>query len=142
MKPVVKNLLPDALVSLLLINNSKIENSHRIALLTSVAPENDDLNGEALLTSIEYEKVSSIIRSSDEQNKSDYQKTIAPATLNGYSSTLTKEEIAEKKKDTRCGACKQFGHWWKDDECPMNKNKNKQHKEEARKTSGNVMNIG
>ena len=55
---------------------------------------------------------------------------------------FAQKSIEELKKNTVCGRCKQYGHWWKDPECPMNKNKkhessNAQAEEKPRKNAFN-----
>lgn len=125
-----KDVLPDSLVSLMMINNAGIDSSQRIALLTSIAPDDDDLDGEALLKSIDYSKVSSIIRSSDNvtSNSSHFDR-IQSFTVQTQKPRLSRQEIHELKKSTRCAACGQVGQWQKDPECPKNKEKSENRNE-------------
>lgn len=114
-----QDVLPEALIALLLMNNAKIENAQRVALLASVAPHSEEsLKGQELLDSILYEKVASIIRSSD------IPESMKTRTVYASSSSVKQVDIEERKKKTKCGACGQVGHWWKDDICPKKRKDN------------------
>lgn len=116
--------MPDALLSRLLIKNSTVEDAQRIALLISVSPDDDDLEGEELPDPIGYEKVASIIRSSD--NQFIRNPSGSNGIMQGFSvkPKMTREEQTELKKKTKSGVCGKLGHWHKDPECPKNKDKN------------------
>lgn len=125
--------LPDALLALMLMSNAEIDNAQRVSLLASVAPSGDKpLVGKDLLDAIKYEKVASIIRSSDALNILQQRSSFRAYTA-VTRSVAEKTRIDELKKKTKCKACDGFGHWWNDDECPL-KQKNANDKSVANNT--------
>ena len=123
--------LPKALLALLLMSNASIDNSQRVSLLACVAPPNSDvLTGPSLFNAIDYDKIASVLRSSDAP-RNNHASTPA---LYANSSTVSRQSIAEQKKNSKCHKCDQYGHWSKDPECPLTK-VNKEKKEESVSTS-------
>lgn len=111
--------LPDALIALMLISNAGIDNNQRVALLASVAPAStESLSAENIPNAIGYDKIASILRSSDAPT--DHAKRMLSASTASTISSRAKE-ISDQKKKSKCGKCGEIGHWWRDDECPLNK---------------------
>ena len=115
-------ILPKALLALLLRSNADIENSQRVALLTSVAPSSTTaLSGEALLTAIDYEKVASVLRSSDAPKRAEPSQAMHAMQGQLSDRSSHQKRMDELKKKTRCSVCHQKGHWYNDDVFPKKK---------------------
>ena len=124
-------ILPDALLALLLLNNSNVDNNQCVSLLAAVAPNTTDtLDAEALRTAIKYDQVASILLSSDAltNNPNSFGSLHASAatTKNGSrNNTHKSDRISKWKKNSRCAECGEMGHWYNDPECPKNQEKAK-----------------
>lgn len=118
-----KEVLPGAILVLMLMENSNIDNSQCVPILAPISP-NDDRNDEEeedeednnRLYVIGYEKTSSLTRSSDNPK--------GKLSTNGhfYSSSAIakhKEEIIDRKKNSTCHACGKQERWKGDPECRM-----------------------
>ena len=102
--------------------NADIENSQRVALLAGVAPSiNTALPGDALLTAIDYEKVASVLRSSDAPRRSEPSSAMHAMQGQLSDRSSNQHRMDELKKRTRCSVCHQKGHWYNDDVCPKKK---------------------
>ena len=118
----------------MLLSNCRIDNTHRVSVLSTVAPNNEvDLEGDELFNSIKYEKVASIIRSSDSASSQATPKVITASSANA--GKMSRKEIEEKKKTTKCGRCGEIGHWWKDDICPLKNKKESDVKNDKNKNT-------
>ena len=116
------SILPDALLALLLLNNANVENNQRVSVLAAVAPKStESLDSEALREAIKYEQVASIIRSSDSITNSSNEYLSASSAHTKPNDRIS--SISEKKRNSRCAACGEVGHWHKDPECPKNQRK-------------------
>ena len=124
------SILPEALLALLLLNNSNMDNNQRVSLLAAVAPKSTDaLTSNELQNAIKYEQVASIIRSSDSVSSGTEKYLKASSARSVVSDRAAR--IAKMKENSKCAECGEVGHWYKDPECPKNKQKIQEKMEEG-----------
>ena len=133
--------LSQSLVAFLLLANAAVDDNHRISILAAAVPKSsspsesssgsestpmDATGNSRLLQELDYESVATVLRSCDtvkEHSDSANSQNRYPGNGSGAlhsnaarTSTksrrrMTKEEIIELKKKSRCRACEEFGHW-------------------------------
>ena len=119
-------LLPESLVSFMLLANSNIDNNQRISILAASAPRPTDEEDNTVLDKISYENVASIIRSSDNPT---HQRDVTHDTIYAHSAQrfrarqprqrkrLSPHELADLKGKSICRSCGERGHWASDGLC-------------------------
>ena len=118
--------LPSALVSFLLLANSRIDTAQRVSILSSAVPTGSVVSDEdsypEILSSISYPDIAAVLRACDEprrpmQTQRYVQGMSAQSTgrvnerHGRQKQKLTPEQLADLKRKSRCNRCKQLGHW-------------------------------
>ena len=102
-------ILPDSLLTLMLMKNAHLENSQRLSVLASVAPsDNEQLDSQALQSVVKYENVASFVRSCDAPKTEIHGALSASSARHVYKSK--REHYDELKKARPCSSCGQLGH--------------------------------
>ena len=132
--------LPSALVSFLLLANSKIDSSQRVSILSAAAPIGTDVteqDGADVLSLLKYGDVASIVRACDEPRRPFQSSARSTGGMNSFSAyrpnfervhqvrrkqRLTPEPLADLKTKSTCNKCKMRGHWATDGVCGQNEN--------------------
>ena len=126
--------LPSALVSFLLLANSRIDASQRVSILSAAAPigsGNTDRSSSHILSLLQYSNVASIVRACDEPKKPFQSATRSGYSLDSHSANyskdyrktnsrrkqrLTSEQLADLKSKSTCNRCHKKDHWASDTE--------------------------
>ena len=121
--------LPSALLSFMMLANSRIESSQRVSILSASCPTEEissDADMNEILKRLTYEKVASIVRACDEPSRLTASRTPNASNVFNASMTsglasssqsrprrnqkLTPLQLADLKSKSICRRCKQKGH--------------------------------
>ena len=133
--------LPSAVLSFLLLTNSRIDSSQRASILSASCPTEkvnveDDMKD--ILEQVSYEKVASVVRDCDEPSRLMQSSSQSSSSSSLFTSNalpfrskqseslprrkqkLTPSQLADLKSKSTCRKCRQKGHWATDlDKCAL-----------------------
>lgn len=119
--------LPECITALMLLANASVDDAQRISVLASAANHNGEVNdqasNDALLETITYESIASIIKQCDrqsEQGRTMSAHSLVPrreGTGNGngkYNPYKRHHNHKDKTMRFPCHVCGNYGHWKRD----------------------------
>lgn len=132
-------LLPDSLVSIILLSNRKNKNNQRISILAASAPKaNEVTDSTNVFDKICYENIASIIRSSDNPETEKAPIVVHAGSVQHYGNrgkgskkTISVSELADLKSKSTCHSCCAKGHWANDQKCEQRKKKSDRNDSES-----------
>ena len=133
--------LPSAVLSFLLLANSRIDSAQRVSILSASYPTeqvNVDDDMKDILEQLSYDKVASVVRACDEPSRLTHSSSQGSSSSSLFTSSavptrskqndpaprrkqkLTPSQLADLKSKSTCRKCRQKGHWATDlDKCPL-----------------------
>ncbi|CAN8063104.1 unnamed protein product [Agarophyton chilense] len=120
--------LLEALVAFMFLSNCDVDNKQRVSVLANCAPKDSSFETNATTTtfleSISYSAIASVLRQCDPGQGSGSSQTNTLSSSAAYTQRnrtsnrsaysrqrMTPEQLAEKKRRTKCNKCGKLGHW-------------------------------